>query len=144
MSNKDTGKLVSDADHVQLERLAAEVNWRVDNLVAETLPELFTQDGLLNTFGDPAIGHDAIRKWGQMMDSDRPLGNRRHVLSNYRFVETGADLAEGTFHVTAYVATGGDNDTLPFTMGICTDRYARTAAGWKVADRRFVPHVLRS
>jgi len=39
-------QLVSDADHVELERLVTEAVWRVDEGRADTLHELFTDDGV--------------------------------------------------------------------------------------------------
>jgi predicted ester cyclase len=138
------GTLVGDAEHLTLERLATEVNWRVDNGVAETVAELFTPDGSIGTFGEPAVGTQAIRDWGRAMDRDRPLGNLRHVLSNFRFTADSPTEASGTFHVTAYVADGPQgNDTLPFAMGVCTDHYVRTQEGWRVRSRVFAPHALR-
>lgn len=139
-----TGELVTDAVHLQLERLAVEVNHRVDAGVAETIPELFTEDGVLATFGEPAVGREALRAWGKMMDTDKPLDGVRHVLSNPRFVTDGPDRAVGTVYVTAYLPGTADGlATLPFTMGVCTDHYLRTGGGWKVASRSFAPHFQR-
>lgn len=143
MSADKIGTQVSDADYVQLERLALEVNWRVDEQVAQTLPDLFVPDGQIATFGEPAIGHDALRAWGKMMDEERPLGNLRHVLSNFRFTETGANRAKGSFHVTAYIA-GVPDETVPFMVGVGIDEYARGADGWKVVSRAVRPHVMKA
>ncbi|MBV2357559.1 ester cyclase [Streptomyces sp. J2-1] len=144
-SGGTAGDLVDDADHVRLERLATEVNWRVDNGVAETVSALFTEDGTLHTFGEPSVGTAAIDEWGRMMDRDKPLGSLRHVLTNFRFTHTGPGTAEGTYHVTAYIAGNpqGD-DTVPYTMGVGTDQYLRTDDDWKVVSRSFTPHVLRA
>ena len=38
---------VSDADHLQLERLVTEAAWRVDEGRSDTLYELFVEDGTL-------------------------------------------------------------------------------------------------
>lgn len=144
MSTQETGELVTDADHVRLERLAVELNHRVDAGVAESVPELFTENGRLATFGEPAVGHEALRAWGKAMDTDRPLAGIRHVLSNLRFVTDGPDRATGTVYITAYLPGAAEGlATLPFTMGVCTDRYLRTAEGWKIESREFEPHFLR-
>lgn len=138
------GSPVSDADHVTLERLAIEVNWRVDAGIAETIPELFTEDGSIATFGEPPVGQDALRIWGKMMDTDKPLAGVRHVLTNLRFTTDGPDQATGTFYVTAYLpGAPAGQATLPFAVGQCTDHYRRTAEGWKVASRVFEPYFLR-
>ena len=139
-----TEQLVSDTDHVRLERLALELNWRVDTGTATTIPELFTDDGTLNTLGDPVVGHDALRAWGGMMDTDSPIAGVHHVLSNLRFTADGPDRATGTLYVTAYLPGAADGQaTLPFAMGQCTDRYVRTTDGWRIESRVFHPFFLR-
>ncbi|MFF0766134.1 nuclear transport factor 2 family protein [Streptomyces sp. NPDC003737] len=140
----ETGEPVSDADHVTLERLATEVNWRVDAGIAESIPELFTADGSIATFGEPSVGHEALAAWGRMMDTDKPLAGVRHVLTNFRFTTDGPGRVTGTFYVTAYLpgAPAGQG-TVPFAMGQCTDHYRRTEQGWKVASRVFEPFFLR-
>jgi predicted ester cyclase len=140
-ADPETGGL-SDADQLALERLAVEVSWRVDQQQAATLPELFTENGTLATFGDPPVGHEALRAWGTMMDTEKPLDGVRHVLSNFLFDADGPDGASGTHYVTAYLQ-GAEPATVPFAMGIATDAYVRTPAGWKVKSRAFSPYFTR-
>ena len=142
MPLEQIGELVADSDHIQLTRLALEVAWRVDVGEAATLPELFTEDGWIATLGEPSVGHAAIQSWGLMMDTDSPIPGVRHVLTNFRFTTEGPDQAVGTMYVTAYLA-GAQQGTVPFAMGLGTDRYRRTSEGWKVASRTFTPHFLR-
>jgi len=138
------GELVDDSDFTQLMRLASEVAWRVDSGNAATLPDLFIEDGLIATLGEPSVGHNAIRAWGQMMDTNSPIPGVRHVLTNFRFTTDGHDEAVGTMYVTAYLAGAPEGQaTLPFAMGLGTDRYQRTATGWRVASRIFEPYFLR-
>ncbi|MCI2420115.1 nuclear transport factor 2 family protein [Saccharopolyspora sp. K220] len=123
--------LVDDSDHVQLERLALEVNYCVDDGIAETIPELFTEDGALATFGEPAVGHDALRAWGRMMDTEKPLAGVRHVLSNFRFLGDGLDAAVGTVYVTAFLpGARSGRATLPVPWAFApTATAARRKAG---------------
>jgi hypothetical protein len=58
-------QLLSDADHVALSRLVAEISWRIDHGKADTVWELFVPDGVLDTGGTPLAGHQAIREWGR-------------------------------------------------------------------------------
>ena len=144
MSTLQNDELVDASDYIALTRLALEVAWRVDSGEATSLTDLFTEDGSIATLGDPSVGHDAIRAWGQMMDTDSPIPGVRHVLTNFRFVADGTDQAVGTMYVTAYLAGSPDSDdTLPFAMGRGTDHYRRTFDGWKVTSRIFEPHFLR-
>jgi hypothetical protein len=145
MTTDQIGDFVDASDYTQLTRLALEVAWRVDNSEAATLPALFTADGSIATLGEPNIGHDAIRAWGRMMDTDSPIPGVRHVLTNFRFTADGPDQAVGTMYITAYLAGANDGQaTLPFAMGRGTDHYRRTADGWKVASRIFEPYFLRN
>ena len=144
MTPLQSDELVDAADYTALTRLALEVAWRVDSGEAASLTDLFTDDGSIATLGEPSVGHDAIRAWGRMMDTNSPIAGVRHVLTNFRFVADGPDRAVGTMYVTAYLAGPPEtDDTLPFAMGRGTDHYRRTASGWKVASRIFEPHFLR-
>jgi hypothetical protein len=146
MISTSTGQqLVDDTDHVQLQRLAIELSWRLDNGLGWTIPELFTEDGSIATLGEPVVGHEALGAWGRMMDSDEsPIPGVRHVLTNLRFTADGPDRATGTVYVTAYLAGAPEGmATLPFAMGVCTDHYLRTEDGWKVVSRVFEPSFMR-
>jgi len=144
MNTLHTDDLVGESDYTALTRLALEVAWRVDSGEASSLTDLFTEDGSIATLGEPSVGHDAIRAWGQMMDTDSPIPGVRHVLTNFRFVADGDDRAVGTMYVTAYLAGTREKDrTTPFAMGRGTDHYRRTATGWKVTSRIFEPYFLR-
>ncbi|KQP56105.1 nuclear transport factor 2 family protein [Agreia sp. Leaf283] len=142
MTTLQTDELVDESDYTALTRLALEVAWRVDSGEASSLTDLFTEDGSIATLGEPSVGHDAIRAWGQMMDTNSPIPGVRHVLTNFRFVADGTDRAVGTMYITAYLATPEKEDTTPFAMGRGTDNYRRTASGWKVTSRIFEPYFL--
>ena len=138
-------ELVSESDYTALTRLALEVAWRVDSGEAASLTNLFTEDGSIATLGEPSVGRDAIRAWGQEMDTNSPIPGVRHVLTNLRFVADGTDQAIGTMYITAYLANpSATENTLPFAMGRGTDHYRRTDNGWKVTSRIFEPYFLRN
>jgi len=144
MSTLQNDVLVDGSDYTELTRLALEVAWRVDNGEAESLTALFTEDGSIATLGEPNVGHDAIRTWGRMMDTNSPIPGVRHVLTNFRFTAEGDGHAVGTMYITAYLANASEGgETVPFAMGRGTDRYRRTASGWKVTSRIFEPYFLR-
>jgi hypothetical protein len=71
--------LVSDADHVQLERLVTEAAWRVDEGRSDTLYELFIEDGMLVLGTSELNGHDAIRNWGRQLEDAQTYKCIRHV-----------------------------------------------------------------
>ena len=133
-------ELVSDADHVQLQRLVTEHAMRVDNGHADTVHELYTEDGELD-IGNPTPlrGRPAIREWGRKIDESPPWRSIRHVVGNTRFVSQGPDAAEGTTVMTVYMVAGsGPATTLPWTVGEDHDRFVRTDRGWRLTSRRWV------
>jgi hypothetical protein len=140
----DLNKLVTDADHVQLVRLVTEIGWRIDNGRAETVHELFTDEGQLSMGPDPVSGREALREWGRALDETRPLPGIRHVATNSRFLADGPDRAHGTTTLTAYlVEQQGSGETIPYTVGEDQDTFARTAEGWRFSSRLWVPWFNR-
>jgi SnoaL-like domain len=126
---------VSDGDYVQLSRLVVEAAWRVDLGTADTLYELFAEDGTL-TIGDAVLrGHDQIREWGRAVVEEGTYDGIRHVCGNMRFLRTGADTAEGVTLLTVYFDGG---TTVPWTVGEDHDRFVRVDGAWLLADRRWV------
>lgn len=60
------------------------------------------------------MGHDAIRAWGKMTDTDKPLDGVRHLLTNHRFTIDSPDHARGTIYVTALLPGAAEGlATLP-------------------------------
>jgi hypothetical protein len=63
---------VTDADYVQLSRLVIEAAWRVDVGRADTLHELFVDDGTL-AIGDGTLqGREQIRQWVKTPSTPTP------------------------------------------------------------------------
>jgi hypothetical protein len=58
-------KLVRPADHAELSCLVVEHTWRVDNGRADTVHELYVDDGELLVGPTPLRGREAIREWGR-------------------------------------------------------------------------------
>jgi len=71
MSQTKTGptveQLVSESDHVQLSRLVNEHAWRADNGRADTIHELYTDDGELSLGPSALRGREAILDWGRQL-----------------------------------------------------------------------------
>ena len=131
-------QLVADTDHVQLSRLVTEHAWRVDNGRADTVYELYVDEGVLDV-GTPLCGRQAIHAWGRQLVDAPPWRSIRHVCSNMRFVANGPDAAEGSTLMTVFMVAGpGDATTLPWNVGEDHDRFVRTADGWKLVSRRWV------
>ena len=85
-------RLVTESDHVELSRLVTEHAWRTDHGRADTLHELYVDDGVLEV-GAPLRGRDAIREWGRQIVAAAPWRCIRRACSNMRFVADGPDVA---------------------------------------------------
>jgi hypothetical protein len=87
--------------------------WRVDNGRADTIQELYVDDGELTLPPGPMRGRDALRAWG-----------RRIVL-------------------TVMVAGEQASTTVPFSVVEDHDWFARTEQGWRFVSRRWVELFAR-
>jgi hypothetical protein len=130
---------VSDADHLQLSRLVVEAAWRVDLGTADTLYELFVQDGTL-TLGETVLkGWEQIREWGRSAVEAHTFDGIRHVCGNMRFLATGDDTAEGITVLSVYFDDEHKPGTsVPWTVGEDHDQFVRTDHGWRLSARRWV------
>jgi hypothetical protein len=137
-------KLVSEADHVQLSRLVTEHAWRADNGRADTIHELYLDDGELTIGPAPLRGREGILEWGRQLVENPPWRSIRHVCGNMRFVSDGPDAAEGTTILTVFMVAGsGTTTTQPFSVGEDHDRFVRTEEGWRFVSRRWVELFAR-
>ena len=114
-------QLVSEPDHLQLSRLVTEHAWRADNGRADTIHELYVDDGELVVGPTPLRGREAILDWGRQLVENPPWRSIRHVCGNMRFITDGPDAAEGTTILTVFMVAGSEPDTTqPFSVGEIT------------------------
>jgi hypothetical protein len=136
--------LVSETDHVQLSRLVTEHAWKADNGRADTIHELYIDDGELIVGPTPLRGREAILEWGLQLVDNPPWRSIRHVCGNMRFVSDGPDAAEGTTILTVFMVAGAEPATTqPFSVGEDHDRFVRTEQGWRFVSRRWVELFAR-
>ncbi len=121
------------------EELVLNYAWYRDRMDADGFGSIFSRDARLEVLGEVFEGRDAIRQ--RLIDGkDGPM--TRHLMSTIRIFPEDSDTARGVSYVTVYIAPRGD---LPRALeddpaiGEYHDRFERTAEGWKIADRRFVP-----
>jgi len=136
--------LVSETDHVQLSRLVIQHAWRVDNGRADTIHELYVDDGELALPPGPVRGRDSLRAWGRQIVDHTPWQTIRHVCGNMRFVYDGHNAAIGTTVLTVFMVAGEQaSTTVPFDVGEDHDSFVRTEQGWRFASRRWVELFAR-
>jgi SnoaL-like domain len=125
---------VTDADYLQLSRLVIEAAWRVDVGRADTLHEVFVDDGTLAISDGTLQGREQIRQWGQDAVDAHTFDGIRHLCGNMRFLVTGDQTAEGVTVLTPFFdnqpTTPGTS--VPWTVGEDHDRFVRTEQGWRL------------
>jgi len=138
-NDRPVDQLVSDADHLQLSRLVTEHVWRSNAGRADTLHELYVDQGELNLGTTSLRGREAIQEWGRRLVASPPWRMIRHICGNMRFIAIGPDAAEGTTLLTVFMVAGpGPATTLPWMVGEDHDRFVRTEHGWRIVSRRWV------
>jgi SnoaL-like protein len=93
-SGTTSEQLVSETDHVELSRLVTEHAWRADQGRADTIHELYVDDGELVVGPTPLRGREAILEWGRQLAVNAPWRSIRHVCGNMRFVSDGPEAAK--------------------------------------------------
>jgi hypothetical protein len=131
-------QLVSDADYVELSRLAIEHAWRTDNGRSDTLHELWAEDGELDLGSTILRGRRAIAEWGRRLVENPPWLTIHHVCGNMRFVNDGPDAAVGSTILIVFMDANGTQSSVPFNVGEDHDRFVRTERGWRFRSRRWV------
>ena len=135
---------MTDADSIEACRnLSADYVACVDAQDYERLRELFVPDALFARPTDPDTlvrGVEAIIAGF----ASRPRSRlTQHLMAQIRITLIGPDEARGHASLTLYTADAGEapqsgkgrKGTGPL-IGIYEDRYVRTAAGWRFAERR--------
>jgi hypothetical protein len=141
-SNAAAPQLVSDADHLALERLVIEAAWRVDDGRSDTLDELFTEDGVLVLGSIVLSGRGAIRAWGRQLEDARTYKCIRHVAGNMRFIVVDEGEAEGVTILTVFMDDEA-HSAVPWVVGEDHDRFVRTEQGWRFKSRRWTQLFAR-
>ena len=131
-------QLVSDADHLELCRLVIELSWRTDNGQADTLHELWAEDGELDLGSTILRGREAIAEWGRHLVENPPWRTIHHVCGNMRFVTDGPDAAVGSTMLIVFMDADGTRSSVPWNVGEDHDRFVRTEHGWRFVSRRWV------
>jgi hypothetical protein len=129
---------VSETDYVELSRLVIEHAWRTDNGLADTLHELWAEDGELELGSTVLCGRQAIADWGRQLVENPPWLTIHHVCGNMRFLMDGADAAVGSTILTVFMDANGMKSSVPFNVGEDHDRFVRTEHGWRFASRRWL------
>ena len=132
----------------ECERLLLRVLRLADMGSGDDIAELFAADGTLVIPLGRAHGPEQLRAV-LLLQQELPERTERRVLSNLLLTVHDAARAEGTAYVTVYshdgAAVAGEMPLVgPQALGLCSVRFARTAAGWRLADCRVEPTFARA
>jgi hypothetical protein len=141
-SNSDnalSGQLVNESDYIELSRLVLEHGYRTDTGKADTIHELYIEEGELLLPGTPLHGRKEIFEWGRQLVANTPWRTIRHSASNMHFVYDAPNMARGTTLLTVFMVAGqGSATTLPWSVGEDHDVFVRTENGWRLQSRHWV------
>lgn len=133
-----TEHLVLDPQvRAEIEALAIEHAWLVDNDRADLLADLYTEDGRMIGIGPDKIGQDAIRAYGKTR-AGMTQRIARHVVSNMRILPDGPDRVRSTHIVTLFRADGAAVPPAdPIAVADIHEIHVRNAQGrWRIQERR--------
>lgn len=106
---------------------------------ADGVAGIFAEDAVLSVLGQDFVGRDAIRARLQGAENGPVF---RHMMSTVRIFVESDDRASGVSYVTVYSAPPGGLPRpldAPLGVGEYHDKFVRTAAGWKIQRREFIP-----
>ena len=106
---------------------------------AGSVADIFAEDAVLRVLGQEFAGRAAIRARLQGAEKGPVF---RHMMSTIRIFVDSDDRARGVSYVTVYSASPGAMPRplgAPLGVGEYHDVFVRTADGWKIQQRDFVP-----
>ncbi len=128
-------------DEADCTRLCIDFAHHIDTRSYEPVLDLFTDDGKFDRLGTVFSGRDEIRRFLESRPTDVVT---RHLCTNIRINMQSPDEATGTCYVLFFSGKAGTDAKLPIppsAPGVVEyhDAYSRTAAGWRIRERRIRP-----
>ena len=119
-------------DELAIRDLVARYSEAVDRRDEKASAETWAEDGIWNVGPSHATGREAVVKtWSGLMELFRFVTQ----MPQSGFIELDGNHARGTWQV---MELGGPHQGDPScTLGVYDDRYRRTDAGWRFAERSF-------
>lgn len=125
---------VSAEDHSEIQRLMYRYARCADNRDYDGFAHVFCEDAVFDFSGTLVMGLPAIQ---QMMHALDNYTSTLHQVTNTLY-EVERDSASGETYCIASHLFGESGDTRKLDMGIIyQDQLRRTAAGWRIVQRRF-------
>ncbi len=121
----------------------------VDHGEAAQIPDLFSDDGVWTGPGFRMAGRDELTE-GLTARQGRDNLRSRHVCSTFLCDVIDGDHAVGVVYLTLYRrlveddVEGAVEISGPSAVAEYRDKFVRTRAGWRFAERELVPVFVRS
>lgn len=137
MSGATPERLAHLADRLDLAQLVTDYAYAIDERAFERLDAVFLPDAWIDytAMGGIAGRYPEIRGW--LPEALRPFPGYMHLVGNLSF-EIDGDAATGKvacFNPMVLPGADGAPGTTMFLGLWYLDRYRRTAAGWRIAER---------
>ena len=128
-------------DEADCTRLCIDFAYHLDARRYAGVLDLFTADGKFDRLGTVFGGRDEISRFLEGRPADVVT---RHLCTNIRISVQSADEATGVCYVLFFSGKAGADARLPIPPsppGVVEyhDIFSRTAAGWRIRERRIAP-----
>jgi len=129
--------IVTPELRLAIQALTNEHAWRLDHGAADTLWQLYAEDGaLVGLPPEDLLGREALRAWGAKRVKLPRVS--RHVETNHRLEWRGGVL-HGTLYASVYrdecVERPDATETTPLMVGDYFDTYVQKNGQWLIARR---------
>ncbi len=137
------GLPADDAIRAACTELVLNYAFHRDRLQARPFAQLFTTDAQLLVLGATFVGRQAIYQRLADTRADDQALSTRHMMSTIRIFAEDNNHATGISYVTLYAAPAAKGIPAEvdgfLIVGEYHDNFVRTADGWKIRRREFVP-----
>ena len=132
-----SGDIVIDAQiRAEIEALVVEHAYLLDHHQSDKLAELYTEDGKMHGIGPTQQGRAALLEYGKKR-AQMKQRTARHVISNLRLVEDGANRIRGSLVITLFRFDGDKMGTAdPVAVADANDVYVMKNGRWRIAERK--------
>jgi len=125
------------ADRLEINDLLNRYADAVDRQDWDQLATCFTPDAKIDysASGGAAGDFGEVRQW--LADTMKMFTMTQHFVTNSRVEINGGEATGRAYFYNPMTLKGGDGETeFLIVGGYYNDRYVRTAAGWRIVDRR--------
>lgn len=145
-SAKETtqGSALTARDYLEIQQLVARSSYALDSVAenGDAYARLFTADGVLRTSSSPEVkGRDRLAAFARAdVKNQGPLWVHDFVTNH--IIQASPQGATGRVYVVGIEIAEGSNPGVIRSGGHFEDVYAKTAEGWRIKMRTYVPSAL--